>query len=104
MLIYIIILKLNKKNSTINVKLQKNGTKALLSIEDEGIGIPESMLDDLFSSLPEIQRSGTDGEPSYGLGLKISKEIVEQHKGIMWAESEEGKGSTFFIMLPVHQG
>ncbi|MGN6440172.1 MAG: ATP-binding protein [Agriterribacter sp.] len=93
-------IKFSPENTSINIDLQKQDLKLLLSIKDEGIGIPEPMLKDLFTAGPEIQRTGTAGEPSYGLGLKISKRIVEEHEGQLRVESVEGEGTTFYIILP----
>lgn len=94
-------IKFSPEHTTIEICLQKQESEVLLSFKDQGIGIPKNILKGLFTLGKEIQRTGTAGEPSYGLGLKISKKIVEQHSGLLWAESEEGQGSTFFITLPV---
>jgi len=47
----------------------------------------------------DAKRPGTNGEKSFGLGLSICKQIIENHNGNIWFESEDGKGSTFFISL-----
>lgn len=94
-------IKFSTENTTIDIELQKQKSKILLTVKDEGIGMPQDILEGLFKPGTEIQRAGTAGEPSYGLGLKISKRIVEQHEGSLWAESIEGLGSTFFIILPI---
>jgi signal transduction histidine kinase len=54
----------------------------------------------LFLLNEQINRKGTDGELSTGLGLFLCKEFVEKHNGIIWVESEEGKGSTFHFTVP----
>jgi len=48
----------------------------------------------------EAKRPGTDGEKSFGLGLSISKQIIEDHRGKLWFESDGKTGTTFFVNLP----
>lgn len=72
----------------------------MFSISDSGIGMNKSMIDNLFKLGEKNSRNGTEGEPSTGLGLFLCQGFVEKHKGRLWAESEEGKGSTFYFILP----
>jgi len=67
---------------------------------DNGIGMPKHILENLFSISEKTSRPGTNNEPSSGLGLILCKEFVEMHGGKIWAESEEGKGSTFYFTIP----
>lgn len=92
--------KFSPEKATIHVKLQQTDNKVLLSVRDEGIGIPCEKCELIFSATPDVQREGTAGEKSYGLGLSISKKIIEEHNGRMWVESTIGVGSTFYISLP----
>lgn len=94
-------IKFSPDNTTIHLSLQQQESNVILTIKDQGIGIPPNILDKLFVQEAEVRRTGTAGEPSYGFGLKISKRIIEQHQGTIWAESVEGEGSTFFVKLPV---
>ena len=71
-----------------------------ISISDSGIGMNKKMLDNLFKLGEDTSRNGTDGELSTGLGLFLCQGFVERHKGKLWAESEEGKGSVFHFTLP----
>jgi PAS domain S-box-containing protein len=74
-----------------------------ISISDSGIGMKKDLLEKLFKLNPNSSRIGTDGEPSTGLGLIICKDFIEKHGGRIWAESEEGKGSTFFFTFPSNE-
>jgi PAS domain S-box-containing protein len=71
-----------------------------ISIQDTGIGMSEKMADQLFRVDSQINRKGTNGEPSTGLGLVLCSEFVEKQGGKIWAESAEGKGSTFYFTIP----
>ena len=64
------------------------------------MGIPLSIQDKIFEPFTTAKRSGTDGEQPYGLGLYISKQIIEAHHGKIWVESQEGLGATFYIEVP----
>jgi PAS domain S-box-containing protein len=93
-------IKFTKAGGFIQVKAQplENDT-VLFSIEDSGIGMNENMIDNLFRIDINVNRPGTNDEPSTGLGLIICKEFVEKHSGKIWAESKVGKGSTFFFTI-----
>ncbi|MFT5748758.1 MAG: PAS domain S-box-containing protein [Ancylomarina sp.] len=71
-----------------------------ISISDSGIGMNENLMNKLFKLGEKTSRNGTDGELSTGLGLFLCQGFVERHKGKLWAESEEGKGSVFHFTLP----
>jgi PAS domain S-box-containing protein len=73
--------------------------KITVSVSDDGIGMNAGILGKLFSLSAKINRKGTEGELSSGLGLILCKELIEKHGGKIWAESEENKGSTFFFTL-----
>ncbi|MCX6270918.1 MAG: HAMP domain-containing sensor histidine kinase, partial [Bacteroidetes bacterium] len=73
-----------------------------IAVKDSGIGMDNNMIADLYNIEGNTNRKGTEGEPSSGLGLIICREFVEKHSGKIWAESEVGKGSTFFFTLPFH--
>jgi two-component system phosphate regulon sensor histidine kinase PhoR len=75
------------------------GDWVLVSVQDTGIGIPEDDLDRIFERFYKTDRARSSG--GTGLGLAIAKHIVQGHGGQIWAESVEGKGSTFFFCLPV---
>lgn len=77
-----------------------NGNSVEFTVTDSGIGMDENMLHKLFNLNEYTNRQGTEGELSTGLGLILCKEFVEKHNGIIWAESEVGKGSTFHFSIP----
>lgn len=77
---------------------EENGVE--ISVKDSGIGMNSDVIDKLFLLTVQKNKSGTEGEPSTGLGLIICKDFVEKHGGRIWAESEEGKGSTFYFTMP----
>lgn len=94
-------IKFSPKNSVIDVTMEQGDNAVLISVHDNGIGVPDELKDKIFNMFTEAKRKGTDGEQSFGLGLAISKQIVEAHEGKMWVESEPGKGTTFFVQLPL---
>ena len=71
-----------------------------LSVNDTGIGIPETMIPQLFDPKANTSRPGTDGEVSTGLGLSIVQKLVEQHGGRINVNSQEGTGTSFHICFP----
>lgn len=74
--------------------------EVLVSVSDSGKGIPADILATLFTSNSRISTPGTANETGTGFGLPICKEFIELHKGQIWAESQEGKGSTFYFTVP----
>ena len=93
-------IKYTPKGGSIKYKLTNEGSHIELSIQDNGIGIPEKYHKTLFQSFKGIRRKGLEGEESTGLGLFICKEIVKMHTGKISVESKEGEGSKFTITLP----
>ncbi|HXH32744.1 MAG TPA: PAS domain S-box protein [Bacteriovoracaceae bacterium] len=85
--------------SRIKVRLSTGPRSVELSVHDQGIGIDKEQLDKVFERFERaVDRSEVSG---LGLGLYISRQIVEAHDGKIWAESEAGKGTSFFVNLPV---
>ena len=93
-------IKFNPVGAVIDIKMTLNAKSILIAVKDQGIGIPPEMQDKIFDMFTEAKRTGTAGEQSVGLGLAISRQIVEAHGGKIWFESIPGKGSTFFVDLP----
>nr|WP_255484405.1 HAMP domain-containing sensor histidine kinase [Pedobacter sp. AK017] len=93
-------LKFSKSETPINIDVSKSDQSCLISITDFGIGIPLSLQQMLFDPFSKAGRPGLKGEKSIGLGLHISKQIIEQHGGSLTVNSRENEGTTFQITLP----
>lgn len=93
-------LKFTRDGGSIKLYIKENKKDIIVSIADTGIGIPEKYRATLFEKFNDARRSGLKGEPSTGLGMSIIKTIVDWHQGKIWFESEENKGTTFYIQLP----
>jgi len=95
--------KFTKKGGQVKVKSEKSGNNMVeISISDNGIGIPKSIIEKLFKMEEKVGQKGTEGEESTGLGLLLCKEFVDKHGGSIWVESVENIGSTFYFTLPIH--
>ncbi|MET1057939.1 MAG: PAS domain-containing sensor histidine kinase [Pedobacter sp.] len=93
-------LKFTHDQGTIRIRLEDHASWVVISITDDGIGIPEEHHKDLFQEYTPARRAGLKGEQSHGLGMSIIKTIVEWHEGKIWFESKVNKGTTFFIEIP----
>jgi signal transduction histidine kinase len=93
-------IKFSEPHSEILVYIDDQPDHVLIAFEDNGIGIPEAIQSKVFDMFTNAGRKGTNGEDSNGLGLAISKQIVEAHGGKIWFISNANKGSTFFVELP----
>ena len=93
-------IKFSPRGGVISVCIRDLKRDVEISVKDNGIGIPENMQREIFNMFTEAKRPGTAGEKSFGLGLSISKQIVESHNGTIWVESKPGSGSTFYVRLP----
>jgi len=92
--------KFSRKGDVITVSNQDVNGKALICVEDTGVGISRSNLDKLFNSNKNFTTIGTKNEKGTGLGLTICKDLVELNNGEIWVESTENVGSKFFVELP----
>jgi len=93
-------IKYSPDGGTITGRMQKTDDAVIISISDEGMGIPKADLNKIFTRFYRVDRARSRAMGGSGLGLAISKEVVEQHGGRIWAESKEGKGTTFYLSLP----
>ncbi|NLO19941.1 MAG: PAS domain-containing sensor histidine kinase [Ignavibacteria bacterium] len=97
-------IKFTNQNGNIAIGVKESPeNKACIYVKDDGIGMSEQTQNDLFRIDKKILSQGTAGERGTGLGLLISKELVEKNNGEIWVESEVGKGSTFYFTLPLHK-
>jgi len=93
-------IKFTPPDGIIELGLQTEKNNIRISISDNGIGIPEDLHPYLFDRFSKAGRTGLDGEKSYGLGLSICQQIVEQHGGSISVNSKVAKGTTFNIDIP----
>ena len=92
--------KFSPVTEPITIRILDGNDDVVISVEDRGIGIPDSLKPLIFERQPGTGRTGLNGEKSLGLGLSICKHLVELMSGEIWFESKEGEGSTFFFRLP----
>lgn len=96
-------IKFSNPETIVQVELSSTDNDVLIAIKDQGVGIPEEEKGKLFQPFTKTSAKATAGESSTGLGLAIAKKIVEAHHGSIWADSQVGVGSTFFVSLPKWQ-
>jgi len=94
-------IKYSSEGGAINVTAAVNGDFVDISVEDHGIGMPENVVGNLFQKFYRSHRS-RETVAGTGIGLYISKAIVESHGGTISVRSEDGKGSTFTVSLPIY--
>jgi len=96
-------IKYTDAGGVVETKVVMNGSFLLVQVTDNGVGIPASALPHIFDRFFQAHSGEVDDRGGFGLGLSISREIVEMHGGKIWAESDEGRGSTFCFTLPAHE-
>lgn len=94
-------IKYSNKESKVVVSAQRAGQELLISVADQGIGIPSHELEMVFDRMYRIEQRLTPEMGGIGLGLAICKGLITAHGGRIWVESELGKGSTFCFTLPL---
>ncbi len=96
-------IKFSPKGEEIIIKLlvQKEEGVVRVSVSDQGIGIPEEIKEHVFEMFSGGKRTGTAGEQPHGMGLAISKQIVQAHGGQIWFESNGDRGTVFFVEIPM---
>lgn len=97
-------IKFTRPGGQITIKGIINGDNAEVSVTDSGIGISTEDQKNLFRIDEQTRRDGTDNEKGTGLGLILCKEFIEKNNGVLWVESEEGKGSRFSFTVPRYLG
>jgi signal transduction histidine kinase len=91
--------KFTPDSGTITARIKKQETGLVIEVADTGIGIPKDQQDRLFKPYSRIQ-ADRQRHPGLGLGLALSKQIIELHGGRIWVDSDAGKGSVFSFFLP----
>lgn len=94
-------IKFSPEGGSIKIAATKTDEHLLISVADQGIGIPDDIKDKVFDMFSEAKRPGTSGEKPFGLGLSITRQIVLAHNGEIWFEHNAEGGATFFIRLPL---
>jgi len=93
-------IKFTPDEGCITVRLARHGPRAVVTVGDNGVGIPAAMQPVLFDKFTKARRPGIRGEKTTGLGMSIIQTIVELHRGDISFESQEGQGSTFTVRIP----
>lgn len=94
-------IKFSPPKTEINVVLQRLAHSICIKIIDQGIGVPQADKQKIFEMFTSAKRPGTAGEQPFGIGLSISKQIIESHKGKIWLEDNPNGGTIFYIELPL---
>jgi two-component system, sensor histidine kinase and response regulator len=94
-------IKFSPKSKNIYTRFRKNDTAMIIEVEDQGPGLSEDDKKKLFSKFAKMSAQPTGNESSTGLGLSIVKKYVDSLNGMIWVESEEGKGAKFICELPL---
>ena len=93
-------IKYSPDGGVITCRLYETRNKVILSVSDQGLGIPRKDLPHIFDRFYRVDKARSRAQGGSGLGLAISKEVVEALGGQLWAESVYNRGSTFYIALP----
>lgn len=96
-------IKYSPDGGVITCRLLETHNHVILSITDQGLGIPRKDLGHIFDRFFRVDKARSRAQGGTGLGLSISKEVIEMHHGKIWVDSIEGKGSTFYISLPYEE-
>ena len=94
-------IKFSPAGSTVVVRVMPTESDVVVAVEDHGQGIPRGALPRIFERFYKVDRARARGAGGTGLGLSIARHIVEAHGGRIWAESEDGVGSTFSFAIPI---
>jgi signal transduction histidine kinase len=87
----------SKETPRIHVSARQRSGETVFSVTDNGIGIDPAFHDQIFQIFRRLHR---DEYPGVGVGLALAKRLIENHRGRVWVESEEGRGATFFFSIP----
>lgn len=93
-------IKYSPDGGEIIVRMMVTGSELVLSVQDQGLGVPQKSIPHLFDRFYRVDKARSRAQGGTGLGLAIAKEVVQLHHGRIWVNSIENKGSTFFVALP----
>ncbi|UQD53693.1 cell wall metabolism sensor histidine kinase WalK [Bacillus methanolicus] len=96
-------LKYSPEGGQITFKVEEQEEQILISISDQGVGIPKENIEKIFERFYRVDKARSRKLGGTGLGLAIAKEMVKAHGGNIWATSVEGKGTTIYFTLPVNR-
>ena len=96
-------IKYSPDNSAIQVRVRQSNHKAILQVHNEGTPIPQEQQTNIFEPFYRTPTAQSSSKKGWGLGLAISKQIVERHGGRIWVESSKQKGTTFSVELPIYR-
>jgi two-component system sensor histidine kinase VicK len=96
-------IKYSPDGGIITCRLLETHSHVILSISDQGLGIPKKDIAHIFDRFFRVDKARSRAQGGTGLGLAISKEVIEMHGGRIWVDSIENKGSTFYISLPYQE-
>ena len=94
-------IKFTPRFGRVIVRVERESERYLVSVEDDGAGIPEAELPHVFERFRQVDGSATRRHPGMGIGLSLARSLVELHGGTIWAESTVGRGSRFTFSLPI---
>ena len=94
-------IKFSRSNTNVTIRVRRDGDRAVVEVEDQGIGIPRDKLAAIFEPFSTLSSFGTGGEKSTGLGLAIVKQLTHLHHAAIDVESDEGRGSVFRVIFPL---
>lgn len=94
-------IKYSPSGKKIIIALEKKNSEVVVQVQDSGIGITQSQQKKIFDKMYQVEEKKGKTYPGLGLGLYISKEIIELHGGKIWVESKKGKGTTFYFCIPL---
>ncbi|WP_341472423.1 HAMP domain-containing sensor histidine kinase [Clostridium rectalis] len=93
-------IKFTPPGGEVLVNIEEMEKNLLITVEDNGIGIPSDKQKLIFDRFIQVDKSLSRNNEGSGIGLSLIKSLVEMHKGKIWVESESGKGSKFFVQIP----
>jgi signal transduction histidine kinase len=94
-------IKFSRRHGRVVVRVERDADRYLVSVEDDGIGIPAGELSHVFERFRQVDGSPTRQHAGMGIGLALARSLVELHGGAIWADSVVGKGSRFTFTLPI---